>query len=75
MLAQLDPDEYRSLIRELAAEVRLAVDLSSLTAESVAMGGAGGGGSDARPGTAPASSPTTRSLVDHDELRMRGILK
>jgi HK97 family phage prohead protease len=69
MLADLDPDEYRSLIRELAADLRLAVDLSDLTGRPDARSAGGG-----VPG--PQGPPvSTRSLVDHDELRLRGIIK
>jgi HK97 family phage prohead protease len=48
LLAQLDPDEHRALIRELAAELRHAVDLEDLTGRSAQ--GAGGGDPDTEPG-------------------------
>lgn len=44
MLAGLDPDEYRALLRELAAELRALPDLAGRSAL-----GAGGGDSEAQP--------------------------
>jgi len=69
LLAQLDPDEHRSLIRELAAELRRVPDLQDLTGRPSTRS-AGGGVSG------PQGPPvSTRSLVDSDELRLRGIIK
>jgi HK97 family phage prohead protease len=71
LLAQLDPAEHRTLIRELAAEIRLAADLEDFTGQPSARS-AGGGEHDAEPedGEAPTSSARTRDRV----LRMKGIL-
>jgi HK97 family phage prohead protease len=76
MLADLDPDEYRALIRELAADLRLAVDLTDLTVEPSTRG-AGGGDADDQPGNGSASTETIRSRFIHDDdaLRLRGILR
>ena len=72
LLAQLDPDEHRTLIRELAAELRLAADLQDLTGRPAQ--GAGGGD----PGVEPEPSTTVlshRLRLDDGALRLRGILK
>jgi HK97 family phage prohead protease len=72
LLAQLDPAEHRTLLRELAAEIRLAADLTDITGQPSARS-AGGGEHDAEPedGEAALSSKTrTRDRV----LRMKGIL-
>jgi HK97 family phage prohead protease len=69
LLAQLDPDEHRALIRELAAELRRVPDLSDLTGRPSTRSAGGG-----VPG--PQGPPViTRSLVDNDELRLRGIIQ
>lgn len=70
LIAQLDPDEHRSLIRELAAELRRVPDLSDLTGRPDTRS-AGGGVT----GPQGPTSYSTRSLADNDELRLRGILK
>jgi HK97 family phage prohead protease len=72
LLAQLDPVEHRTLIRELAAEIRLAADLEDFTGQPSARS-AGGGEHHADPdrGTAdPSSTARTRDRV----LRMKGIM-
>lgn len=69
LLAQLDPTEHRSLIAELAAELRRVPDLSDLTGRPSTRSAGGG-----VPG--PQGPPViTRLLVDNDELRLRGIIK
>jgi HK97 family phage prohead protease len=73
MLAQLDPDERQTLIRELAAEVRLAVDLEDLTGRPDAWS-AGGGDPDAEPGNGEAPTIQLRQRIDTDALRIRGII-
>ena len=73
LLAQITPDEHRALLRELAAELRLAPDLD-LTGQPVARS-AGGGDSDTQPGNGEVSSPTTRQCLDDGALRLRRILK
>ncbi len=71
LLDQLTPDEHRQMLRELAEELRTigATDLTSDDARSVLEG---------EPGTLPGNGErppsTNRSRVDHDALRMRGIL-
>ena len=76
LLAQLDPDEHRSLIRELAAELRRVPDLQDLTGRPSTRS-AGGGDLDASPGTGQASTETIhmRFVGDDDSLRLRGIVK
>jgi HK97 family phage prohead protease len=73
MLAQLDPDEYRALVRELAADVRLAVDLTDFTGRS---GTEPDGG---EPGTEPGGDgpdiQLRQRIADTDALRLKGILK
>ncbi|HEY5985852.1 MAG TPA: HK97 family phage prohead protease [Streptosporangiaceae bacterium] len=62
LLAQLDPSEYRALIRELAAELRLAADLTDLTGQPDARSAGDGGTTDAKPGNGRASR------LDYDTL-------
>jgi HK97 family phage prohead protease len=72
LLAQLDPGEHRALIRELAAELRLAADLEDLT-----VAGARSAETE-EPGTQPGNGErppvSIRSRVDHDALRLRGVI-
>lgn len=72
LLAQLDPDEYRTLLRELAAMLRDA-DPPDLVAEQRARSAAGDG-----PGTpgngAPPPPMHLRQRLDDGALRARGIL-
>jgi HK97 family phage prohead protease len=75
LLAQLDPDEHRALIRELAAELRLAADLQDLVGRPDARSAGGD-----EPGTEPGKSPAPpqahlRQRLDEGALRARGILK
>lgn len=74
LLAHLDPEERRALVRELAAEVRLAVDLEDLTGRPDAWS-AGGGDFGTRPGAGavPAVSTSSRFAADDESLRLRGI--
>lgn len=71
LLAQLDPAEHRSLIRELAAELRLAVDLDDFTGRSAQ--GADGGEPDTEP-DGDVSPLSNRQRLDDGALRLRGIL-
>lgn len=73
LLAQLTPDEHRQMLRELAAELRQAGQIPDLTGRLAQ--GAGGGEPGTQPGNGERPTVSTRSLADHDELRLRGILK
>ena len=73
LLAQLDPDEYRTLVRELAAELRLAADLPDLTGRPTQGVGGGDPGAEPEPSTNPALNHRLR--LDDGALRLRGILK
>lgn len=76
MLANLDPDQYRALIRELAAELRQAVDLSDFTGRPVTRSAGGGEYGAAPAGSRPASSPSSqRFTADGESLRLRGIIR
>lgn len=76
LLATLDPDEYRELIRELAAELRRAPDLSDLVGQS-APERVGGDDSDAEPGSGPGAQPATAETLrlDAEALRALGVLR
>jgi HK97 family phage prohead protease len=76
LLAQCDPDERRSLIRELAEELRQYTDLSDLAGQSDAWsddGGESGTGQENGDGP-PAPTPHLRQRLDDGALRTRGIL-
>lgn len=73
LLAQLDPDEYRSLLRELAAELR-AADLTDFVGRPDAWR-SGGDEPGARPGDGSTPQMHLRQRLDHGALRARGILK
>lgn len=74
LLAGLDIAERRALLRELAADERLAVDLSDLTGRAVAWSDPGGDpGAEPEPST--TSQPHLRQRLDQGALRARGILK
>lgn len=73
MLSQLDPDEHRTLIRELAAELRAAADISDLI-DLGARSARPGDPSGTQPGNGERPTVLTRSRVDSDALRLRGIL-
>lgn len=74
MLAQLDPDEHRALIHELAAELRLAVDLTDLVGRPGARSAGGDEPTDTEPGNGAASTKHLRQRLDEGALRVRGIL-
>ncbi|HEU4542573.1 MAG TPA: HK97 family phage prohead protease [Jiangellaceae bacterium] len=70
LLAQLDPDEHRALIRELAAEVRLAVDLSDLTGQpDQRMAGGGDSGTTSGNGEVPTLTRQQRASDERWLLR------
>jgi hypothetical protein len=72
LLAQLSPDEHRTLIRELAAQLRAVPDLADFTGRPAA-GRGGGGEHSTEPGNGevhPSTSARTRDRV----LRMEGII-
>ena len=73
LLAQLDPDEHRTLIRELAAELRGAVDLADFTGRSAQ--GADGGEYDAEPDDDASFDLIRQRVADDDALRLKGILR
>jgi hypothetical protein len=74
LLATLDPDEYRELIRELAAELRRAPDLTDLVGQS---GPERPGGDDlgSEPSSGRVPDPHLRQRLDEGALRVRGILR
>lgn len=63
LLAQLDPQEHRSLIRELAAELRLAADLTDFTGRSGARSSDGG-----EPAVAPSSGVEPQQQLPYNTL-------
>lgn len=75
LLATLDPDEYRELIRELATEVRRAADLNDLTGAPDARS-AGRGDSATEPGSGTGAHPATAESLrlDAEALRALGVL-
>jgi HK97 family phage prohead protease len=73
LLATLDPDEYRALIRELAAEVR-ALDLTDLVGQPGARSSGGDEHGDGTSGDTPPPQPHLRQRLDDGALRARGIL-
>lgn len=72
LLAQLTPDEHRTMLRELAAELRQAAGIEDLT------GGPARGAGRGEPGTEPSSGRgpalTSRQRLDSEALRIRRIL-
>jgi hypothetical protein len=76
LLAQLDPAEHRALLRELAAELRLAVDLEDFTGQPDARSAGGGEPTDAEPRNGatsnPFDDPESRDLLLRN-LRVKGI--
>lgn len=75
LLATLDPDEYRALICELAAELRRVPDLSDLVGQPGARSSGGDDhGTPPSSGGAPAT-PHLRQRLDEGALRARGILR
>ena len=74
LLAGLDIAERRALLRELAADERLAVDLTDLTGRAATRSGPGGDpGAEPEPST--TRQPHLRQRLDEGALRARGILK
>jgi HK97 family phage prohead protease len=72
LLAQLTPDEHRQMLREFAAELRAHGGIPDLIEPAARSGEPGGSG--AQPGNGERPSASTRSRVDSDALRLRGIL-
>jgi len=74
LISTLDPDEYRELIRQLAAELRRAPDLTDLVGQS---GPERPDGDDlgSKPGSGPVPAPHLRQRLDDGALRTRGILR
>jgi HK97 family phage prohead protease len=74
LLDRFDLEERRALLRELAADERLAVDLSGLTGRDVAWSDPGGDpGAEPEPSTT-RKEPDPRQRLDHGALRARGII-
>jgi uncharacterized protein len=74
LLATLDPDEYRALIRELATELRRAPDLTDLVGQSAPVR-ADGDDLGSEPSSGPTPAPHLRQRLDEGALRARGILR
>lgn len=74
MLATLDDGEIRTLIRELAAHVGLAVDLSNLTGRPTARS-SGGGDFAETPGGVEATARAALNQARHRALLIRGLVK
>lgn len=75
LLAQLDPDEHRALIRELAAELRLAVDLEDLVGRSGARSADGDDIGDDEQGSAVEPALSSDDLrLQEQALRALGVL-
>lgn len=75
LLSQLGPEETRELLHELAGHLGLAVDLQDLTGRPSARS-AGGGDIGTSPGVGRVpATPSTRQLLDHGTLRLKGIIK
>lgn len=68
LLAQLTPDEHRTMLRELAAE------LPDFTRRFGARSAGGGEHEEETPGNGGTSPVNSRSRADTDALRMRGII-
>jgi HK97 family phage prohead protease len=78
LLAQLDPDEYRAMLRELAAQLaaEVAAEIAPPT-DLVGQPGARSSGGDetgARQGNGVPPQPHLRQRLDEGALRARGIL-
>ena len=75
LLAQLDPDEHRALIRELAAEIRLAADPTDFTGQPDTRSAGGGDTTDEPPGNGGTSPVHThRQRLDHGALQIRRVI-
>lgn len=71
LLAQLGPDEYRAMLRELVVDLRRAADVPDLIADARSADGEPAG---TQPGNGERPPVSIRSRVDTDALRLRGIL-
>lgn len=72
LLAQLTPDEHRQMLREFADELRAHGGIPELIEPAARSGEPDGSG--AQPGNGERPPASTRSRVDSDALRLRGIL-
>jgi HK97 family phage prohead protease len=72
LLAQLTPDEHRQMLRELAADLRRHADIPDLTGPLARSEEPGGSGT--QPGNGERPTVSIRSRVDHDALRLRGVI-
>jgi HK97 family phage prohead protease len=74
LLAQLTPDEHRTMLRELAAELRQVAGIDDFTAGAGARGADGG-----EPGTEPGNGRgpllTNRQRLDTEALQLRGVIR
>lgn len=74
LLAQLTPDEHRTMLRELAADLRRHAGIEDLAVESSTRGADGG-----EPGTEPGNGRgpllTNRQRLDHEALQLRGVIR
>lgn len=74
LLAQLTPDEHRTMLRELAAELRQVAGIDDFTVETGARGAVGG-----EPGTEPGNGRgpllTNRQRLDTEALQLRGVIR
>jgi uncharacterized protein len=74
LLAQLGPEEHRTLLRELAHDLRSA-NLTDLTGQPAAWSGGGGEtGAEPERNARPATNLHLRQRLDDGALRARGIL-
>lgn len=75
LLAQLTPDEHRTMLRELAADLQRAQAAGTLDlTEPAARSDESGEHDGTQPGNGERPPATTRTRVDNDALRLRGIL-
>jgi len=74
LLAQFSADDRRALVRELAAELRLAADLTDITGRPE-RGAPGGGDSGTEPRTGDVPTHIHRQRLDDGALRLRRILQ
>lgn len=73
LLATLDPDERRALIRELAAELRAVPDLTDLVGQPGARSSGGDETGTQSQERADGPTPHLRQRLDEGALRIRGI--
>ncbi len=77
LLAQLDPIEHRAFLRELAEELRQAVDLSGDLSDFTgrpSARSAGGGDAGEQPGNGETPQPSQLARTRDRVLRMKGII-